>query len=90
MFLTLISIYAYKEDDDADIETIMDVSLLCESRAIVVQFLIKKIAFSSFYDVMVDGFTLLSISVGSDVDLREEIFRNYAGVLSEVYLRFHS
>lgn len=85
-FGNLSSIIAYKENDEADIQNIYRSSYICNNNEVeFIQVLVESINPVKFMNTTVDGYVLESLEIGSDFDLKEEIFRKYHNVLSEVF-----
>ncbi|MFH4977477.1 hypothetical protein AB6A40_004186 [Gnathostoma spinigerum] len=84
--LRLLSMTAYKENDTADIHFIPEVEYECTNYLrTAIQFLVHfrgKSDITRF--LFADGYQLEDIRWGSQIDLKEEIFRNYASIVSVV------
>ncbi|CAG9539643.1 unnamed protein product [Cercopithifilaria johnstoni] len=84
IFGNLSSITAYKEDDEAHIQNIYRSSYICNNNEIeFIQVLVESTNPVKFVNTTVDGYELEDLEIGSDFDLKEEVFRKYHNVLSE-------
>ncbi|VBB33742.1 unnamed protein product [Acanthocheilonema viteae] len=84
IFGNLSSIIAYKENDEAHIQNIYRSSYICNNNKIeFIQVLVESFNPVKFMNATVDGYELKGLEIGSDFDLKEEIFRKYHNVLSE-------
>lgn len=89
IFENLSSITAYKENDEAPIQSIYRSSYICNNNEVeFIQVLVESINPVKFTDITVDGYELEGLEIGSDFDLKEETFRKYHNVLSEVFFFF--
>uniref|UniRef100_A0A0R3RVV9 protein xylosyltransferase n=1 Tax=Elaeophora elaphi TaxID=1147741 RepID=A0A0R3RVV9_9BILA len=87
IFGNLSSIIAYKENDEAHIQNIYRSSYICDNNEMeFIQVLVESINPVKFIETIVDGYKLEDLEIGSDFDLKEEIFRKYHNVLSEMQL----
>uniref|UniRef100_A0A915PQL3 protein xylosyltransferase n=1 Tax=Setaria digitata TaxID=48799 RepID=A0A915PQL3_9BILA len=83
-FGNLLSVIAYKEDDEAHIQNVYRSSYLCENNKMeFIQVLVESINQVELMGINVDGYELQDLQIGAELDLKEEIFRKYHGVLSE-------
>ncbi|VDK49842.1 unnamed protein product [Gongylonema pulchrum] len=80
---TWINIYSSRFDKSA-IQIIYNLTYVYNSSAEIIQILVQLADTLEFGNRIVDGFELQSLRVGSNFDLREEVFRKYHGVFSEV------
>lgn len=86
VFANLSSITAYKESDEARIQNIYRSSYLCDNNEMeFIQVLVESINPVKFMNTTVDGYELEDLEIGSDFDLKEEVFRRYHNILSEVF-----
>ncbi|VDK82410.1 unnamed protein product [Litomosoides sigmodontis] len=83
-FANLSSIIAYKESDEARVQNIYRSSYLCDKNKMeFIQVLVESINPVKFTNTTVDGYELEGLEIGSDFDLKEEVFRRYHNILSE-------
>ncbi|VDM24953.1 unnamed protein product [Toxocara canis] len=84
-FVELVTLYAYKENDDSELETIIDCEMKCEDGTVVLAevLVVPKSDINFSTDVVVDGYRLVDVQLGADLDLKEEVYRNYAAVFSK-------
>ncbi|VDM97897.1 unnamed protein product [Thelazia callipaeda] len=83
-FKNLSSVTAYKESDEAPVQSIYNIS--CNgngNKTQFIQILLESINPIKLGENIVNGYELVNLEIGSDLDLKEEIFRNYHNVLSE-------
>uniref|UniRef100_A0A915B3N6 protein xylosyltransferase n=2 Tax=Parascaris univalens TaxID=6257 RepID=A0A915B3N6_PARUN len=82
-FSRLLSLYAYKQNDDSEVETIVDCTMRCSVGMIRAEILVSpKIGVSRPSETIVDGYMLVDAKFGADLDLKEEVFRNFPTLLS--------
>ncbi|VDK77272.1 unnamed protein product [Anisakis simplex] len=88
-FVDLIELHLYKESDDGDVRTIVDCEVLCgsadEHSTMVIELLVspKSDIVLLNNDAIVDGYRLVDLKVGTDLELKQEVYRNYASVFSQ-------
>lgn len=86
-FARLLSLYAYKQDDISGVETIVDCTMRCSGGMIRAEILISPSNDVSLpSETIVDGYMLVEAKFGADLDLKEEVFRNFAALFSTVTL----
>ncbi|KAK6107657.1 Core-2/I-Branching enzyme family protein [Brugia pahangi] len=86
IFGNLSSIIAYKENDEANIQSIYRSSYRCNNNNNsneFIQVLVESINLVKFMHTIVDGYELINLEIGTDFDFKEEIFRKYHNILSE-------
>lgn len=81
----LLSIFAYKESDEAAVQVIYKLAYIYKDAPELIQILVELNSPVNFVNRNVDGYELQMLEIGSDFDLKEEVFRKYHGVFSEVF-----